>query len=98
VVAPLMYPEIQLFVSFFKRILENACCNGLHHFPLILMLLKFPQTFMSSCSMLGIPLCWITYNIYQFSKLINGFITTNHGYGESTYKLFMYSYIKGQTH
>jgi hypothetical protein len=94
-VAPLIDLKIQLFVNSFFLILENACCNGLHHFPWILMLLKVPQTFMSACSMLGIPLFWITYNIYQFWTLINGPITTNHGYGDSTYKLFMYCYTRG---
>jgi hypothetical protein len=54
-VAPLIYPKIQLFVSSFFLILENACCNGLHHFPLILLLLKDSKLSCHLVQHLGYP-------------------------------------------
>jgi hypothetical protein len=44
----LIHPKIQVYEFIFK-FSQNSCCNyKLHHFPLIPMLLKVPQTFMPS--------------------------------------------------
>ncbi len=77
-------------IIFCEKNSKNSCCNRLHHLPLILAFLKVLQIFMPLRNDLNTPILNDFLNLSILNLLINELIITNHDYGESILKLFMY--------
>jgi hypothetical protein len=69
--------------------------GGLYKFPSIMMSSKVPQTFKSSLKWFGKYIFELFMTIYDFQRLINGFIIVKYDHGKSIYKILTYYYNEG---